>query len=230
MKMKKAFLSAGLLSAVGVMGFSLPGHTSVLNLGNDGCFINDGCSGSFTGGTYTAEVIEASAIPGIPSGADQDLVTGETPDGGTTTVKFTFTPIAGVAIAKLELFNPATFTGFVDFEDSWTATLTGAIWDSTSGDGNTTVPGAATGGTSISWTGTQDLATVRSADATWLIEAGGFTAGSVMLELTYENLNADFNNADALRIHVATPEPLTILGASTAIGFGAFFKRKMAKR
>ncbi|MCU0533582.1 MAG: PEP-CTERM sorting domain-containing protein [Hydrococcus sp. Prado102] len=35
---------------------------------------------------------------------------------------------------------------------------------------------------------------------------------------------------DELRVvTAATPEPLTILGASTALGFGVFFKRKLAK-
>ncbi|NJK48974.1 PEP-CTERM sorting domain-containing protein [Candidatus Gracilibacteria bacterium] len=49
-----------------------------------------------------------------------------------------------------------------------------------------------------------------------------------------KTLNLSFNvretGYDELRvITAATPEPLTILGASTAIGFGVFFKRKLAK-
>jgi hypothetical protein len=49
-----------------------------------------------------------------------------------------------------------------------------------------------------------------------------------------KTLNLSFNvwktGYDELRVvTAATPEPLTILGASTAIGFGIFFKRKLSK-
>lgn len=50
-----------------------------------------------------------------------------------------------------------------------------------------------------------------------------------------KTLNLSFNvwetGYDELRIiTAATPEPLTILGASTALGFGIFFKRKLSQK
>ena len=229
MKMTNKLLGAGAISVLGAVSFALPGNAFSLDLGGDDCFTGGGCSGSFEGGTYTASVTNPSGNPILPFGSNEDLITGDIPNSDGTTVLFTFTPNAGLFFDKLSLKSPETFTGFVDEDDSWSATLGGASWTGTiSNDGN--IAGNFVGATA-SWTGTNPLATVRSADANWEIGSDASGSAPITLEITYNDLNLDANNADALRIHVvATPEPLTILGASTAIGFGAFFKRKMAKR
>ena len=44
-----------------------------------------------------------------------------------------------------------------------------------------------------------------------------------------DNTSVDFRNIQLTSAAGAVPEPLTILGAMTAAGFGAGFKRKLAK-
>jgi hypothetical protein len=51
---------------------------------------------------------------------------------------------------------------------------------------------------------------------------------SLTLEPTQENLVYTFGDkSEAFAPNVEVPEPLTILGSATALGFGAFFKRKL---
>jgi hypothetical protein len=55
-----------------------------------------------------------------------------------------------------------------------------------------------------------------------------FNGNGNTLNLTF---NVSSQGYDELRVlTAATPEPLTILGASTALGFGIFFRKKLAKK
>lgn len=174
------------------------------------------------------------------------------------TVKITFastgadpTPNLGVT-----LLPPATTGAFGDYRDNWQADLMGATW-SLSDPGpqdlsqqyplasfpaptsvfptplGTILPAPVAGGSSISWSHPYSLSTKRARVMDWSLVSSGPVS---MLTLTYfssvplSETTANFNNADALRIDVTpVPEPLTVLGAGTAVGFGAFFKRRLAK-
>ena len=224
--MANRFLGTGAIVLLGAFGFVLPGNALSLDLGGDGCFIGGDCSGFFEGGRYSATVTNPSSNSIFPMGSNEDFITGDTANGDGTTVVFTLTPDDGFFFRKLSLKNPETFAGFIDVDDSWNVTLGGASWTGTSiNDGN--IAGNFVGETA-SWTGVNPLATVFSVDANWEIESNASGSTPITLEINYNNLNTEIADADAFRIHVvATPEPLTILGASTAIGFGAFFRRKM---
>jgi hypothetical protein len=64
--------------------------------------------------------------------------------------------------------------------------------------------------------------------------SSGFVAGVNTLEFTVSN-SSTFNSPSGLRVEflestaAAVPEPLTLLGAGTALGFGALFKRKLTQ-
>ena len=229
------FFQAGTLAGVGLVAISLPGQASVLQLGSDGCFTGGSCSGAFTGGTYTGTITDSGSLPiNVPRGDDEDLIMGDIPNE-TSSVNFVFTPDPNFRLTKIELFEPATFGGFTDVDDQWTATLNGAQWTAFATDGNNTLDGGDIGTSTAMWTGTNPLATVRSADAIWSLTWTGLESGPLSLDLIYENLNGSINNADALRIHVegvfrpvivSAPEPSSFLGIVAIAGCSALLKRK----
>lgn len=55
-------------------------------------------------------------------------------------------------------------------------------------------------------------------------------SGSVARIRLYDTTLTASEVADLDRLPASIPEPLTLLGVSTAIGFGSFFKRQLAKK
>ena len=156
----------------------------------------------------------------------------------TVSIKITFTPDQGLMqLPQVRISNPmAGGTGIPlnSSEDQWTVDSTGGSLTSyASSNVGSNVNVTDLMGEDIGWT-YNNTSGISALDPTMTYS---FTSdGTVsMLELTHTSLN-DAGNASALKIETMgveptpMPEPLTILGSATAIGFGAFFKKNIAKK
>lgn len=115
--------------------------------------------------------------------------------------------------------NWKTASGSITFDSE----IVGLVWSKSNLEASDSILGAS--GTPYAQVGKwRGLEATDNADLSGLsdffVSGGGKT-----LNLSFNVRSLGF---DELRVvTAATPEPLTILGASTAIGFGVFFKRKL---
>ncbi len=98
--------------------------------------------------------------------------------------------------------------------------------------------GATTEQVQVNFAGSNQLTSVYSLPnhgfSGWMQQSFTFTANSTSSALNFLAIGTPgaqppFVLLDGISVN-AVPEPLTILGAGTAIAFGAFFKRKQAKK
>ena len=74
------------------------------------------------------------------------------------------------------------------------------------------------------------LANITYASGEQIGSADLFTISADRRTLTINNLIATGAGVDRFRVINAVPEPLTILGSLTGLGFGALFKKKLSSR
>ena len=208
-----------------VKGLDLSGISSITETTPNGTTLLSGVSyfdGTTELGTFDVNLVDKNSIrETYPRGNDAgDFITVNQASGGYTEVQVIFNGIAPL----VKITEQSTLTNIQSgFPDQWTLDAASGSW--TVDDPGDIDISATVGGNTVEWTYPKDNIIGNQLD--WSISS---TQTMSSLNIRFEHIGGAGINGNAINVSTAVPEPLTILGAGAALGFGASFKRKLAQK